>query len=213
MPSPFHPFYAHRAAAFTLIEVMVSIALFSVISLMLMPAFGQWMGRLRVESAVQALRASVGYARTEAVRRGVSTTICRSGADGQCSKAPRFCAGYVADGDDWRCGWQVVTGHRRDIANRFDAAAGAEVLRRFPGIEGISLIADRTISPLTFRPPTGQSTGSPGTIQIRPHQSVARNWSFDPAMRAERADPLKERWQCMRFSMSGRIRVEPGACR
>jgi len=197
-----------RAAAFTLVEVLISLALLAMISLMLIPAFGHWMTRLRVESTVQALRASVAYARAETLRRGAPTTLCRSSADGRCSTAPRHCAGYVAAGDDWRCGWLVVAGHRRDVGNKLSASATPEVLRRFPGIDSVSLIADRNVSPLTFLPPSGQSNGSPGSIQIRPHQRAG--FARRPS---DRRNLATNQWRCMRFSITGRPRVQPGVCR
>ena len=211
-PSPSvvrHPVQGFRsAAAFTLVEVLTSLALLAMISLMLIPVFGQWMVRIRVESTVQALRASVAYARAEALRRAAPTTLCRSGPDGRCSSAPRQCGGEVAEGDDWRCGWLVVAGHRRELPHKLSSAAPLNVLRRFPGIEGVSLIADRNVSPLSFLPPTGQSNGSAGSIQIRPHQpsGSTRRSSY----RVNRAD---DQWRCMRFGMTGRLRMQPGICR
>jgi type IV fimbrial biogenesis protein FimT len=196
------------AAAFTLVEVTISLALLAMISLILIPAFGHWITRLRVESTVQALRASVAYARAETLRRGAPTTLCRSSADGRCSTAPRHCAGEVATGDDWRCGWLVVAGHRRDIGDRLSASVTPEVLRRFPGIDSVSLIADRNVSPLTFLPPSGQSNGSPGTIQIRPYQRAV-----SPKRPAGKGDSATDQWRCMFFSMTGRPRVQPGVCR
>lgn len=197
-----------RAAAFTLVEVLMSLALLALISLMLIPAFGHWITRLRVESTVQALRASVAYARAETLRRGAPTTLCRSSADGRCSTAPRHCAGYVAAGDDWRCGWLVVAGHRREVGNKHGTSARPQVLRRFPGIDSVSLIADRNVSPLTFLPPSGQSNGSPGSIQIRPHQRAgfARRAS-------DTGNHASDQWRCMLFSITGRPRVQPGVCR
>jgi type IV fimbrial biogenesis protein FimT len=80
---------------FTLIEMMVVIALMTVLLAMALPSFSGLIERYRVEGMASALMASVSHARSEAARRGKTVTIQqRTGCSGR----------------DWSCGWDTVVG-------------------------------------------------------------------------------------------------------
>ncbi|MFP3615527.1 GspH/FimT family pseudopilin, partial [Paraburkholderia sp. SIMBA_050] len=64
---------------FTLVELMVAIALAASIGLFAAPAFNQWHMRERVDARSRALVGALSFARTEATRLGVRVTLCRAG--------------------------------------------------------------------------------------------------------------------------------------
>lgn len=87
--------HAERPRGFTLIEMMVVIALMTVLLGMALPSFSGLIEKYRVEGMASALMASVSHARSEAARRGKTVTIQqRAGCRGR----------------DWSCGWDTVVG-------------------------------------------------------------------------------------------------------
>lgn len=77
---------------FTLIELMVAIALLAMIATIAIPSFAGLMREQRLVHASNDLLAAVNLARSEAIKRGEETRMC----------ALPDCAG-----DDWTRGWQL----------------------------------------------------------------------------------------------------------
>lgn len=84
---------------FTLIELMVTIAVLAVVLGIAIPSFSNIVSSNRVDGGAQELYGALQLARSEAVKRRARVSICRSNADyDEC-----------ADGDDWSAGWLMVT--------------------------------------------------------------------------------------------------------
>lgn len=195
------PFSRCRCRAFSLIETLIVLAIIASVNLMAWPTLAAWSARLRVEWAVHAFTAAVAFARSEAVRRGTATTICRSGRWQGCSSEPMVCHGHAAAGEDWRCGWIVVLGEGRDLRDRPAAAGG--VLRRFSGVDGVSMVASRRGYAITYAPPAGLGLGVAANMEASPAWAVRQTGNGDAVPR-----------RCVRISMLGKVRVEPayGSC-
>lgn len=80
-----------KQAGFTLIELMVTIAILAIISMIAAPSFTPLMERWRVRGAAEELQSTIYYARSEAIKRGGGVTI-------------------TATGGDWAGGWVVAGG-------------------------------------------------------------------------------------------------------
>lgn len=74
---------------FTIIELMVSVAVLAIAMAIAIPSFQELMANQRVKAAADALATSVMYARTEAIKRNASTRLVRSGSE-------------------WGGGWSVI---------------------------------------------------------------------------------------------------------
>lgn len=85
---------ALRTSGFTLIELMVTIAVLAVLTTIAFPSFQSSMRSNRVATASNQLIALISFARSEAVRSKSLTQLCTS-ADGT------TCSG------DWNDGWLV----------------------------------------------------------------------------------------------------------
>ena len=70
------------AAGFTLIELLVTISVASVMLAIAAPSFRDMSIRNSVSSYTNDMIASVNYARSEAVRRGLPVSICSTNDDG-----------------------------------------------------------------------------------------------------------------------------------
>ena len=141
---------------FTLVELMVAIALAAAIGLYAAPAFDQWHMRERVDARTRALLGALSFARTEATRLGVRVTLCRAGRDGGCVRSGERC-----DLPGWSCGW-IVSG-------QFDGRS--RVLRRYPRDADIAVAG--AAHDLAFAPPAGQVLGGIRRFELRPQRTLS----------------------------------------
>lgn len=91
---------------FTLLELMVALALLGILLGLGIPAFSATLDRQRIDSAVSSLAGGMAYTRLEAVRRNRVVTIAPIGAD-------------------WNTGWRVFI----DANNNGEFDVGEAVLR------------------------------------------------------------------------------------
>jgi type IV fimbrial biogenesis protein FimT len=84
------------ARGFTLVEVMIALAIGAVILLLAVPNFSTLLERNRIGSAADHLYASLAEARGEAVKRRTTVRVCPSADSASCRN----------DGD-WSDGWLV----------------------------------------------------------------------------------------------------------
>jgi len=83
---------------FTLIELMVTVAVAAILLTVGVPSFRDTVENNRLTAAANELVSALNLARSEAIKRGVRVTVCKS-ADG---------AGCTSSGD-WEQGWIVFT--------------------------------------------------------------------------------------------------------
>lgn len=109
---------AARKNGFTLIEVMVVVAIVAVLASLAAPSFTRWLQRTEVTSARDSFEASVFLARTEAIRTGAPASIrplCPDAAS------------------PWDCGWQVTTGVAPNLVVLRQVELGPSIGMDFPG--------------------------------------------------------------------------------
>jgi type IV fimbrial biogenesis protein FimT len=113
----------HRLVArrgFTVVELMVVVSILAVLLALAAPSFTPIVERWRVRQAVDSLRSTLYYARSEAIKRGGNVIV---------QKLPdntNDCA--ASDDGDWHCGWVVVTS-KGETLQRFDAPLNINVSR------------------------------------------------------------------------------------
>jgi type IV fimbrial biogenesis protein FimT len=83
---------------FSLVELMVSLAILSILAGLAAPSFGDSIKRYRINAIREDLGASVQLARAEAIRRGLPIVLIRE----------LSCGVALVDSDDWSCGWRMV---------------------------------------------------------------------------------------------------------
>jgi len=83
--------YAMRSRGFTLVELVVTIAVLAIVLAIAAPSFQGMIERWRARQAAESLSSTLYYARSEAIRRGGNVTVGGLGGD-------------------WNSGWVVTDG-------------------------------------------------------------------------------------------------------
>ena len=86
---------------FTLIELLVTVGIATIVLALGAPSMSSFLERYQISSNVQRVGSSLKYARSEAIKRSVSVTLCPSVNGSAC-------------GGDWPNGWIVFTDFNGD---------------------------------------------------------------------------------------------------
>ena len=82
-------------AAFTLVELVVALAIAALLAAVAFPAFHDWLGAYQLANHAKHLAESMTRARTEAIRRGHRVNLCKSPDRQQCADQGSWNAGFV----------------------------------------------------------------------------------------------------------------------
>lgn len=89
------PMRRHRKAGFTLIELMITIAVLALLLLLAVPAFSKWIADASVRSVAESLQNSLRLAQATAVSRSRTTMFALTGV------APAWNATASKTGSNW----------------------------------------------------------------------------------------------------------------
>jgi type IV fimbrial biogenesis protein FimT len=106
-----------RAAGFTLVELMVTVAIAAIVAALGVPSFLRTLARHTISSQAEELQDAVRVGRSEAMKRSGPVVLCRTEQSN-----PSHCAG---SGGSWQT-WVLFT----DVARSGAFAAGDSVLRQ-----------------------------------------------------------------------------------
>jgi type IV fimbrial biogenesis protein FimT len=112
-----------QSRGFTLIEALVVLTISAILVAMAIPSFQAMIQSNRISSAANAMLATLDLARSEAIRRNLPVTVCRSVDAATCSDAPF--GGYA--GNDWAAGWIVFAVAAANVPNG-TVQAGDEII-------------------------------------------------------------------------------------
>lgn len=166
-----HPF---RQDGFTLVELMAVLSVAAILTTLGIPSFLSTMRDTGVSARTNELIAELSLARTEAVRRGSTVTVCPS-ADGT------SCAGSGG----WEQGWiSFVDADASGSLDSSDCATPSDcVLRKSPALGGsLTLRASNTTlaARLSFDG-IGMATASFGQLRLCDERGIAYGRIVDVA--------------------------------
>lgn len=88
--------HGRAMAGFTLLELMITVAVAAVLMMVAIPAYQGMIQRNTMTSVLNDLVGDINYARSEAITRGAPVVVCPSINESDCAPA-----------GDWRLGWIV----------------------------------------------------------------------------------------------------------
>ncbi len=96
--------FPQKKRGFTLIELMVTIALVAILAALAVPGFAPLIASTRLSAATNELYTSLVQAKSEAVRSGSRVTICPSSDSSSCliSGTPNWATGWITFADSTR---------------------------------------------------------------------------------------------------------------
>lgn len=124
-----------RSPGFTAIELMVVVAILSIVVAVAVPSFTRFIQGSSVTSTVNTFLADLRFARSEAIRRGGHVVLCRSDAPEAAS--PVCATGEGPGGAGWATGWLVF--HDLDAnGTRQESDPVLKVRRAWSALDSVS---------------------------------------------------------------------------
>jgi type IV fimbrial biogenesis protein FimT len=105
-PAAAEPLEAGRAGGFSLIELMMTIAVAVILMMIAIPSFQYVTNANRISSEVNGLLGDLQFARAEAIKEGQYVSVCASTDGASCS----------GDAADWQGGWIVFANPNNSAA-------------------------------------------------------------------------------------------------
>ena len=159
-----------KARGFTLIEVLISIALLSILASIAIPSYRSVINSGRISSDMNALVGTLQLARAEAIKRGLSITVCASAnsTNPSTGSAPPSCSGVTT----WQVGWIGFV----DINGSGSFDSGDTLIAvQGPFASKNTFVADNATSAIRFNREgfvSGQ-TANPVTLTLTPPSNAA----------------------------------------
>ena len=166
---------SHRG--FTLYELLLTLALVSILASVSVPALSKMLARSRQVTELNGLFHAIHLARKESIRRRQVMTVCAS-SDGQSCLADR----------NWSSGWILFNNTDRDSPPRVDA--GESVMLAHTVHESIHISANRRA--FTLRATYRRATNGTLVVCDRegriPPRALVISYTGRPRVAAERPD-------------------------
>lgn len=139
----------HRG--FTLIEILVTLALGGLLVMLSVPVYHGWIADQRVMNHARLLAGTMNIARTEAIKRGHRVNLCKSGDGLQCATGGGWDQGFLMHDDP-------------DASGSVDGAD--TVIRAEPRAQDIRVSANRPLADYVSYNALGQARMRSGALQM-----------------------------------------------
>jgi type IV fimbrial biogenesis protein FimT len=153
-----------RDSGFTMMELVMTMAIVVILGTIAIPGFKFVTSSNRVATEVNGLLGDIQFARSQAVKEGLSVTICTSTSGTGCTST------------DWELGWIVFLDSNGNQA----VDAGEVVVRTQPAFAGTDtfVATPPAFHALTFNRMGYAPTGQPTAINVTLHDSTANtSWT------------------------------------
>jgi type IV fimbrial biogenesis protein FimT len=141
----------YGCAGFTLVELMIVVAVVAILLSLAAPAFSGMVSSVRLSSASNSLFSSLLLARSEAIKRNSRVVLCKSVTGDACTST-----------DGWEQGWIVF----HDVNNNATLDAGETLLSRESALPGlIRLTGNSPVVNYVSYTPMGTTSYTSGAFQ------------------------------------------------
>jgi len=103
-------------AGFTMVELLVTIALAAIVTSMAVPSFRDFSLNNRLTTQNNEFVSSLNLSRSEAIKRNASVTVCSSNDQATCT------------GSSWQSGWVVRVTSSGELLRAYNALSGSTTL-------------------------------------------------------------------------------------
>ena len=187
--------YLHRlprlpARGFTLVELLVGLAVFAILLGLAVPSMRDMLVRQQVRAASEALTQGMRFSRSEAMRSGQGVTFCRSDDPGASSPA---CATGGTKPFDWSTGWIIFKD--RDLDGSFETSDGDMLLRVQNGFVTLGSLKS-TESLVTMQPMGILAT------------TVGLSFLIEPAGISSSSSVYDQIARCLTVAKTGRVKPQ-----
>jgi len=184
MANPDRNFF--KAAGFTLLELMIAIAVGAILLVLALPDFTTALQKNRIGSAADQLYVSLAEARGEAVKRRSAVHICPSADNDSCRN----------DGD-WSDGWLIFV----DTNDNNLRESGEPIIKAVPGTSlasGVSLGNEVAVANFVAFEATGATigTGTSGAFWICHSNSSVPSRQINVSLSGRIEDTTRTQTDC-----------------
>jgi type IV fimbrial biogenesis protein FimT len=116
-----------RESGFTVVELMVTLIIAAILVSLAVPNMRMFIQNARLSSQTNDLIADLNVTRSEAIKRGVPVTLCRSAS-------PEAATPVCGSGANWENGWVVFADTNGNRS--YNAADNDTVIRTHPALAG-----------------------------------------------------------------------------
>lgn len=127
---------------FTLVEIMIVLAIMSILFAIALPAFQDFQNGARRTAAINLLMADLNQARSEAIKRNRRSLVCvRNTAGDACGSGTSWQNGWfvcIDENNDDMCDAGTILNMRPALDSRLTLTASAAVMRFNPSGSGVA---------------------------------------------------------------------------
>ncbi|SDY37784.1 GspH/FimT family pseudopilin [Nitrosomonas sp. Nm33] len=134
-------------SGFTMLELMIALSIGAILATIAVPSYQSMMVQSRLATQTNELLTALHFSRSEAVKRGMRVTICKSSSGTTCTA-----------GSSWQDGWIVYS----DSGTAGTIDGSDQILRVFPALKGSTMDGGTKFANWIAYLANGSSRGSSG---------------------------------------------------
>jgi type IV fimbrial biogenesis protein FimT len=141
-----------KIKAFTIIELMITLAIAAILASIAAPSFTEIIQNNRMTTQYNELLAGLSLARSEAIKRGITVTLCQSNNATTCG----------GNSNSWHAGWIVFVNDNADST----VDTGEEILRVHGSLSGGNTLTFGARTQVSYESDGLARGGSNGTFTL-----------------------------------------------